>query len=53
MCFYRRSEIPASLIPLADKHHWDEVITTDQDSDDEEANAETEKEKMKTTRRPR
>ena len=45
MCFYRRSEIPSSLIPLADKHHWGEVITTDQDSDDEEANAETEKEK--------
>ena len=45
MCFYRRSEIPASLIPVADKHHWGEVITTDQDSDDEEANAETEKEK--------
>ena len=45
MCFYRRSEIPSSLLPVADKHHWGEVITTDQDSDDEEANAETEKEK--------
>ena len=28
MCFYRRSEIPASLVPLADKHHWGEVVDT-------------------------
>jgi len=35
MCFYRRNEIPTSLIPLADKHHWgDEPV--DQDSDDED-----------------
>jgi len=34
MCFYRRSEIPAILLPLADKHHWgDDVV--EQDSDDE------------------
>ena len=25
ICFYRRNEVPASLIPLADKHHWGEV----------------------------
>jgi len=25
MCFYRRSEVPASLVHLADKHHWAEV----------------------------
>jgi len=37
MCFYRRSEIPSSLVPLADKHHWGDVVEMDQDSDDEEA----------------
>ena len=37
MCFYRRSEIPSSLIPLADKHHWGDVVDMDQDSDDEDA----------------
>ena len=36
MCFYRRSEIPSSLIPAADKHHWGEVVDMDQDSDDED-----------------
>ena len=25
MCFYRRAEIPSSLIPIADKHHWGEA----------------------------
>ena len=25
ICFYRRNEIPANLIPAADKHHWGEV----------------------------
>ena len=25
MCFYRRSEIPSSLVPIADKHHWGEA----------------------------
>ena len=25
MCFYRRNEVPLSLVPLADKHHWGEV----------------------------
>ena len=37
MCFYRRSEIPSSLLPVADKHHWGEaVVDMDQDSDDED-----------------
>lgn len=37
MCFYRRSEIPSSLIPIADKHHWGETaMDMDQDSDDED-----------------
>jgi len=53
MCFYRRSEIPSSLIPVADKHHWGDVVEMEQDSDDEDAenakeNAEmTEKNLMK------
>ena len=43
MCFYRRSEIPASLVPLADKHHWGEVVDTmDGDSDDEDTAGEKE-----------
>ena len=25
MCFYRRAEIPSSLVPIADKHHWGEA----------------------------
>ena len=25
MCFYRRADIPPSLIVLADKHHWGEA----------------------------
>ena len=36
MCFYRRSEIPSTLIPLADKHHFGDVVDMDHDSDDEE-----------------
>ena len=35
MCFYRRSEIPSTLIPLADKHHFGDVVDMEQDSDDE------------------
>jgi len=38
MCFYRRSEIPSSLISVADKHHWGEA-DMEQDSDDEDAEA--------------
>merc|ERR1719209_192256 len=38
MCFYRRSEVPSSLVPIADKHHWGEA-EVEQDSDDEEAEA--------------
>lgn len=41
MCFYRRSELPASLVPLADKHHWGEA-EMEQDSDDEDAEAKAE-----------
>ena len=36
MCFYRRSEIPSTLIPLADKHHFGDVVDMEHDSDDEE-----------------
>jgi hypothetical protein len=25
MCFYRRADIPPSLVVLADKHHWGEA----------------------------
>ena len=25
MCFYRRAEIPSSLVPIADKHHRGEA----------------------------
>merc|ERR1719435_403176 len=49
MCFYRRSEVPSSLVPIADKHHWGEA-EVEQDSDDEEAearDADTEKTLMK------
>jgi len=47
ICFYRRNEVPASLIPLADKHHWGEV-DVDPDSDDEDAmEEETERTKHK------
>ena len=42
MCFYRRSEIPSSLISVADKHHWGDVVEMEQDSDDEEAATEKE-----------
>ena len=35
-CFYRRNEIPPSLIPLADKHHWGELAEIETDSDEEE-----------------
>jgi len=35
MCFYRRAEIPSSLVPIADKHHWGEA-DMEQDSDDED-----------------
>lgn len=38
MCFYRRPEIPSSLVPVADKHHWGEA-DMEQDSDDEDAEA--------------
>jgi len=41
MCFYRRAEIPNSLIPLADKHHWGEA-DMEQDSDDEDAETKNE-----------
>merc|ERR1719318_466518 len=41
MCFYRRSEIPSSLVPIADKHHWGEA-DMEQDSDDEDADAKNE-----------
>ena len=41
MCFYRRPEIPSSLVPLADKHHWGEA-DMEQDSDDEDAEAKNE-----------
>merc|ERR1719318_20447 len=41
MCFYRRSEIPSSLVPIADKHHWGEA-DMEQDSDDEDAEAKNE-----------
>ena len=41
MCFYRRSEVPASLVAQADKHHWGETDPPADadivDSDDEEA----------------
>ena len=49
MCFYRRSEIPSSLLPVADKHHWGEtVVDMDQDSDDKEPSAgQTERLNMK------
>jgi len=43
MCFYRRGEIPSSLIPLADKHHWGDNVEMEQDSDDEESPGEKEK----------
>jgi len=49
MCFYRRSEVPGSLVPVADKHHWGEA-DVEQDSDDEDAearDADTEKTLMK------
>jgi len=36
MCFYRRSEVSSSLIPVADKHHWGDNIDIDPDSDDDE-----------------
>ena len=36
-CFYRRNEIPVSLIPLADKHHWGESADMETDSDDEDS----------------
>lgn len=35
MCFYRRADLPASLVILADKHHWGEA-DPEQDSDDED-----------------
>jgi len=43
MCFYRRGEIPSSLVPLADKHHWGDAVEMEQDSDDEETPGEKEK----------
>lgn len=43
MCFYRRGEIPSSLIPLADKHHWGDNVEMEQDSDDEDNPGEKEK----------
>jgi len=47
MCFYRRNEVPSSLVPLADKHHWGEV-DIDPDSDDEDSvSEETERVKHK------
>jgi len=38
MCFYRRNEVPHSLVPLADKHHWGEA-DIQPDSDDEDSPA--------------
>ncbi|XP_023322628.1 metastasis-associated protein MTA3 [Eurytemora carolleeae] len=46
MCFYRRSEVPASLVHLADKHHWAEV-DVEPDSDDEDAGPQEESERAK------
>ena len=41
MCFYRRSEVPTSLVAQADKHHWGETDPPADadivDSDDEDA----------------
>ena len=41
MCFYRRSEVPSTLVAQADKHHWGETDPPADadivDSDDEEA----------------
>jgi len=39
MCFYRRSEVTSSLIPVADKHHWGDSVEMEQDSDDEDDKA--------------
>ena len=41
MCFYRRSEVPSTLVAQADKHHWGETDPPADadivDSDDEDA----------------
>ena len=41
MCYYRRSDVPATLVAQADKHHWGETEAPADadivDSDDEEA----------------
>ncbi|XP_040569391.1 metastasis-associated protein MTA3 [Lepeophtheirus salmonis] len=36
MCFYRRSEIPSSLLPQADKHHWGDEDDFEDEEDEEE-----------------
>ena len=40
MCFHRRSELPQSLLTVADKHHWGDstfgLMEQDPDSDEDE-----------------
>eukprot|EP00096_Caligus_rogercresseyi_P001919 TRINITY_DN1340_c0_g1_i1.p1 TRINITY_DN1340_c0_g1~~TRINITY_DN1340_c0_g1_i1.p1 ORF type:complete len:757 (-),score=227.03 TRINITY_DN1340_c0_g1_i1:1076-3013(-) len=42
MCFYRRSEIPRSLLPQADKHHWGEESDDSEEEEEEEDEEELE-----------